>query len=98
MSQEELLLMSWRTLSPTEQAQVLQFTQALQAQHTQDSSLDYDLGAPEHLEIRSSSHLNEMLQEGIESLNQGKGIETSDEWWEQERTRLLNRSPQDFQS
>jgi hypothetical protein len=97
MSQEELLLMSWRSLSPTEQAQVLQFTQSLQSKHTQDIALDSDFGAPEHLEIRSS-HLNEMLQEGLESLDQGKGIEVGDEWWEQERARLLARSFQNFQS
>ncbi len=91
MSQEELLLECWRSLAQQEQDQVLQFTQHLQAQHNVEL-MDRDLGAPEHLKIRSAEHLNELLQEGLDSLERGEGIEATEEWWEQERARLIARS------
>lgn len=91
MGQEELLLECWRGLSPTEQAQVLQFTQVLRSQHQLDA-VDRDLGAPEPLKIRSLEHLNELLGEGLDELDRGEGIAATDEWWEAERTRLMARS------
>jgi hypothetical protein len=101
MSQEELLLECWRSLSVPEKAQVLQLTQSLQAQHQQTSEFP-DLGAPEALKIQSVELLNDLLQEGLDSLERGEGIEVSDEWWEEERARLIARcsvvlSPQDSQ-
>jgi hypothetical protein len=97
MSQEELLLTYWRTLAPAAQQQVLQFTQALQAQHPSDTASSPDWSAPSHLEIQSPQQLNALLQEGLESLEQGAGIEATDEWWEQERSHLIRRLAQDSQ-
>lgn len=96
MSQEELLLKCWRSLGPAERVQVLQFTQQLQAQRDSES-VDQDFGAPEHLKIRSTENLNALLQEGLESLDRGEGIEATEEWWEQERARLIARSSSNAQ-
>jgi antitoxin ParD1/3/4 len=39
-------------------------------------------------QYRAQEQLDSLLLEGPESLEQGNGIETTDEWWEQERDRL----------
>jgi hypothetical protein len=64
MTQEELLLKGWRDLPPVGQAKVLQFTQLLQEQEE-----DSHLGAPEHLQVRSKEHLDQLLQAGWDSLD-----------------------------
>ncbi len=85
MSNEEQLLEYWRKLSSEAQHQVLEFTRALQSE-----SDSQDFGAPEDLTIRSRNHLDQMLQQGLES---GNPIEATDEWWEQKRDRLFKNSP-----
>jgi hypothetical protein len=87
MTQEELLLNCWRDLPPAGQAKVLQFTQLLQ---TQDE--DEDFGAPEHLQVTSQAHLDQLLQEGLDSLDRGEEIEATDSWWESERARLIAKT------
>lgn len=80
MSNEEQLLEYWRKQPSEAQHQVLEFTQSLQ----NDTNFE-DHGAPEHLKIRSRVHLDQLLQEGLDSLNRGEGIELTNQWWEQER-------------
>jgi antitoxin ParD1/3/4 len=46
---------------------------------------------PEHLQIQSRSHLNTLLTEGLES---GEAIEVTDQWWEEKRQLLLDRTRQ----
>jgi hypothetical protein len=87
MTQEELLLNCWRDLPPAGQAKVLQFTQLLQ-----DQDGDLDFGAPEHLQVKSQDHLAQLLQEGLDSLDRGEGIEATDAWWESERARLIAKT------
>jgi hypothetical protein len=91
MTQEELLLNCWRDLPPAGQAKVLQFTQLLQAQDE-----DEDFGAPEHLRLKSLGHLENLLQEGLDSADQGEGIEATDAWWESERARLIAKTAHNF--
>lgn len=86
MSTEEQLLEYWRKLPSDAQHQVLEFTRSLQTKI--DSA---DLGAPEHLTIQSREHLDQLLQEGLES---GDPIEVTEEWWAQKRDRLFNNPPQ----
>ena len=84
MSQEELLLQSWRSLAPLEQAKVLQFTRLL---HSESDLID----GPEHLKIRSREQLDVLVQAGLDSLDRGEGTILTDEWWEQERAQLVAR-------
>ncbi|GBO56195.1 hypothetical protein APA_4525 [Pseudanabaena sp. lw0831] len=42
--------------------------------------------------INSDQELEKLLIEGVDSLDRGEGIEATDEWWEQERDRLVNNS------
>ena len=46
------------------------------------SNADIDYGGPEHLKVRSIDHLNELLQEGLDSLDRGEGIKATDDWRE----------------
>jgi hypothetical protein len=39
--------------------------------------------------VRSIGHLHQLLQEGLDSLDRGEGIEATDDWWEKERGQLL---------
>jgi hypothetical protein len=77
MSKEELLLEYWYELGSEAQDQLLQVARSLQP--------DIDQGAPEHLQIRSKAQLDQLLLQGIESLDRGEGIELTDEWWDQKR-------------
>ncbi len=42
--------------------------------------------------INSDQELEKLLIEGVDSLERGEGIVTTDDWWEQERDRLMNSS------
>jgi len=42
--------------------------------------------------INSDQELENLLIEGIDSLERGEGIVTTEDWWEQERDRLINNS------
>lgn len=42
--------------------------------------------------INSDRELENLLIEGVDSLDRGEGIEATDEWWEQERNLLMNNS------
>lgn len=84
MSNEEQLLEYWRKLPSEAQHQVLKFTRLLQTNNNPEG-----FGAPDHLTIRSREHLDQLLQEGLESLDRGEGIELTDQWWEQERQNLI---------
>jgi hypothetical protein len=79
MSQEELLLQCWRDLPPAGRAQVLEFTKLLQAENSATEQ-DLDFGAPEHLQVRSPEHLDQLLQAGLDSLDRGEGIEATDNY------------------
>ena len=48
---------------------------------------DADSG-PEHLQVRSIDHFQELLQAGLDS---GEPIEVTDEWWETRRQDLLSK-------
>lgn len=87
MSNEEQLLKYWRKLPSDAQNQVLEFTKLLQ---TDSDSSDLDLGAPKPLTIKSREHLDQLLQEGLES---GDSSEVTDEWWAEKRDRLFNNQP-----
>jgi hypothetical protein len=89
MSQEELLLEQWRYLPTQEQTAVINFAEFLRHKKSIEVQEDIDYGAPEHLKVRSIEHLNQLLQEGIDSLDRGEGIEATDDWWEKEREQLL---------
>ena len=89
MSQEELLLAQWRDLPIQEQIAVINFAEFLRHKSRVASQEDIDYGGPEHLKVRSLDHLNELLQEGLSSLDRGEGIEATDDWWEKERAQLL---------
>ena len=39
--------------------------------------------------INSDRELEKLLIEGVDSLERGEGIVATDDWWEQERDRLL---------
>jgi antitoxin ParD1/3/4 len=39
--------------------------------------------------------LDALLLQGLESLEQGEGIHTTDEWWNQERDRLVRKLQQE---
>ena len=39
--------------------------------------------------INSDQELKKLLMEGVDSLERGEGIVATDDWWEQERDRLL---------
>jgi hypothetical protein len=92
MSQEELLLQCWRDLPPAGRAKVLEFTRLLQDQASDSETEDLDFGAPGHLQVRSKEHLAQLLQEGLDSLDRGEGIEVTDSWWEAERARLVTKT------
>ena len=42
--------------------------------------------------INSDRELEKLLIEGVDSLERGEGIVATDNWWEQERDRLINNS------
>ena len=42
--------------------------------------------------IDSTQKLEVLLMEGVDSLEWGEGIVVTDDWWEQERDRLINNS------
>ncbi|NJM47238.1 MAG: hypothetical protein HC860_14675 [Alkalinema sp. RU_4_3] len=84
MSKEELLLEYWHELGSEAQDQLLQVAQSLQP--------DADHGAPDHLKVRSKAQLDQLLLQGIESLDRGEGIELTDEWWDQKRRERQVRS------
>jgi hypothetical protein len=42
--------------------------------------------------INSDQELEKLLIEGVDSLERGEGIVATDDWWEQERDRLINNS------
>ncbi len=42
--------------------------------------------------INSDQELEKLLIEGVDSLERGEGIVATDDWWEQERDRLMNNS------
>jgi len=44
-------------------------------------------------ELSNPKHIEELLLEGLESLERGEGIEATDQWWEQERNALIKRFP-----
>ena len=50
-----------------------------------------DFGAPEHLRIRSRADLEAKLLEGIESLDRGKGIPVTAEFWPSLRDEIRQR-------
>jgi hypothetical protein len=83
MSKEELLLEYWHELGVEAQDRLLQVARSLQP----DTG-----GAPEHLKIQSKEQLDQLLLQGIESLDRGEGIEVTDAWWEQKRQELQHRS------
>ena len=91
MSQEELLLEQWRYLPTQERAAVINFVEFLLYKKSAEVQEDIDYSVPEHLKMRSIDHLNELLQEGLDSLDRGEGIEATDDWWEQERAQLLSK-------
>jgi hypothetical protein len=91
MSQEELLLEQWRDLPTQEQTAVINFAEFLRHKTSPKIQEEFDYGGPEHLKVRSIDHLNELLQEGLDSLDRGEGIEATEDWWEQERAQLLAR-------
>jgi uncharacterized protein YoaH (UPF0181 family) len=84
MSKEELLLEYWRELPPEAQEQVLETARSLQTQYQEHT--DEMVDGPEHLRVKSIEHLNQLLQEGLDS---GAAIEVTDEWWETKRQNLL---------
>jgi antitoxin ParD1/3/4 len=51
-------------------------------------NLENDPHGPEHLQVRSIDHLQELLQAGLDS---GDPIEVTDEWWETRRQSLLSK-------
>ncbi len=89
MSQEELLLEQWRYLPTQDQAAVINFAEFLRHKKSIEVQENLDYDAPEHLKVRSIDHLNKLLQEGLDSLDRGEGIEATDDWWEKERAQLL---------
>jgi hypothetical protein len=89
MSQEELLLEQWRYLPPQDQTAVINFAEFLRHKKRMELQEDIDYDAPEHLKVRSIGHLHQLLQEGLDSLDRGEGIEATDDWWEKERGQLL---------
>lgn len=42
--------------------------------------------------INSDQELENLLIEGVDSLERGEGIAATDDWWKQERDRLINNS------
>lgn len=42
--------------------------------------------------INSDQELEKLLIEGVDSLERGEGIVATDDWWDQERDRLINSS------
>jgi len=42
--------------------------------------------------INSDQELEKLLIEGVDSLERGEGIVTTDDWWEQEREHLISNS------
>ena len=68
MSQEELLLEQWRDLPTQEKNSVINFVEFLRHKQTAEIQEDVDYGAPEHLKVRSIEHLNELLQEALDTV------------------------------
>lgn len=85
MGKEEKLLQYWRELSSEEQDLVLEFTQSLQSNRGTTS---------EPLTVRSQEQLEELLLQGLNSLDQGSAIEATDDWWEQKRQNLIAKQNQ----
>jgi len=40
---------------------------------------------------QSKEDIEELLTEGLDSIDRGEGIETTEAWWEQERNFLIER-------
>ncbi len=73
---QQLVFEKMKTLSIPHQESVLYFIEELLAPNS----------------IKSDEQIEELLIEGIDSLDRGEGIEATDEWWEQERDRLINNA------
>lgn len=88
MGKEEKLLEYWRELSLEEQDLVLKFTQSLQANRRT---------MLEPLTVRSQEQLEELLLQGLNSLDEGNAIEVTNDWWEQKRQSLIAKQNQQKQ-
>jgi hypothetical protein len=73
---EELVIEKMKNLSINQQQSVLYFIDKLLA--------------PEI--FKSDDDLEKLLIEGVDSLERGEAIEVTDEWWNQERERLVKSS------
>jgi hypothetical protein len=69
---QQLVLVKMQALSLDQQESVLNFIE--------------QLSTP--CRIQSDEQLEELLLEGLDSLERGEGIEANDEWWEKEREQL----------
>jgi hypothetical protein len=73
---QQLVLVKMQALSLDQQESVLHFIEQLSTPSV----------------IQSDEQLEELLLEGLDSLERGEGIEATDEWWEKEREQLATRS------
>ncbi len=73
---QELVIDKVKALSLTQQKTVLYFIDQLLTPNV----------------IDSEQKLEALLMEGVDSLERGEGIIANDDWWEQERDRLINNS------
>jgi hypothetical protein len=73
---QELVIDKMKALSLNQQKSVLNFIDRILSPNV----------------INSDQELEKLLIEGIDSLERGEGIVATDDWWEQERDRLINNS------
>ncbi len=73
---QELVIDKVKALSLNQQKTVLYFIDQLVAPNI----------------INSTQELEALLIEGVDSLERGEGIIATDDWWQQERDRLINNS------
>lgn len=73
------VLEQWRYLPTQERAAVINFVEFLLYKKSAAVQENVDYGGPEHLKVRSIDHLNELLQEGLDSLDRGEGIEATND-------------------
>jgi hypothetical protein len=73
---QQIVLDKLKTLSIPQQESVLKFIEKLLSPHI----------------VESDQQLEELLIEGVESIDRGEGIEATDEWWDRERDRLASSS------
>ncbi|MDX2254651.1 MAG: hypothetical protein NW214_03960 [Pseudanabaenaceae cyanobacterium bins.39] len=73
---QELVIDKVKTLSINQQKSVLYFIDHILSPNV----------------INSDQELEKLLIEGVDSLERGEGIVATDDWWEQERDRLINNS------